>query len=116
METVSRPRSTAVTVALGFVSGVLVALPALMLAVISGGAGHGDYVAARWLFPAPCLVTLLEDNRFGAFSIGVGLLQFPNYGAILGWSIARKNYLPAVVLVAAHIIAAVFCFSGILPN
>lgn len=116
MSTVTTWRSTRTAVAVGFVSGVLVALPAIMVAAISGGAGHGDYVAARGLFPAPMLLTLLEHDRIGAFSIGVGLLQFPIYGALLGWSVARKNYLPAVVVALAHIIAALVCFAGTLPN
>ena len=116
MNTETTSRSTTNTVVVGLASGVLVAVPAAMAAVASGGAGHGDYVAARALFPAPMLSTLLEGGTVGAFSIAVGLLQFPIYGALLGWSIARKNYLPAVVVTLAHIIAASVCFAGALPN
>jgi hypothetical protein len=116
MNTVRTSRSTFSTVAVGFGLGVLVAIPAVMAAVASGGAGHGDYVAARALFPAPMLFTLLEGHRLGAFSIMLGLLQFPIYGTVLGWSIARKNYLPAVVLTLAHIVVASVCFAGALPN
>ena len=116
MATAPSSRSTAKPVAVGFASGVLVALPAIFAAIMSAGAGHGDYVAARWLFPLPCLLTLLVNGSFGTFSIGVGLLQFPIYGAVLGWSRARRNYLPAVGVALAHVIAALFCFAGTLPN
>jgi hypothetical protein len=116
MNTATTSRSTVNTVVVGFVLGVLVAVPAVMAAVISGGAGHGDYFAARALFPAPMLLTLLEGDKVGAFSIVVGLLQFPIYGTLLGWSIARKNLVPLAVVILAHIIAASACFAGALPN
>ena len=86
-----------------------------MAAIISGGAGHGDYVAARALFPTSMLLTLLE-GRIGAFSTAIGLLQFPIYGGLLGWSIARSAYLPAILLALAHHAAAAVCFAGTLPN
>ena len=116
MNMVTTSRSTGNVVAVGLVSGVLVALPAIAAAVISGGAGHGDYVAARGLFPTPMLLTLLEGDRIGAISIGVGLLQFPIYGALIGWSVVRRNNRPVVVIALAHMIAALVCFTGTLPN
>jgi len=109
-------KSVIASVAVGSALGVVISFPALFAAVISGGAGHGDYAAARMLFPAPMLLTLLDHDTIGAFSIGIGLLQFPVYGALLGWSVARKNYLPAFAVTTAHIIAAVACFAGTLPN
>jgi hypothetical protein len=112
--TSSRPKTNAVVV--GLALGVLVSVLAVIAAVVSGGAGHGDYVAARALFPLPMLLTLLEGGAIGAVSIAVGLLQFPVYGALLGWSVTRKNHLPAVVVTLAHVIAASLCFEGALPN
>lgn len=116
MTTVTTLRSASKTVTIGFASGVLLTLPAVMAAVASGGAGHGDYVGARALFPVPMLFALLEGGRVRAFPIVVGLLQFPVYGALLGWSIARKNYIPAVIVALAHIIAALLSFVGTLRN
>jgi hypothetical protein len=116
MNTVITSRATTNAVLVGFASGVLVAVPAIMAAVASSGAGHGDYAAARVLFPAPMLLTLLEGDTVGALSILVGLLQFPIYGTLMGWSIARKNYLPAVGVALAHVVAASICFVGTLPN
>jgi len=116
MNTAMTSRSTANIVVFGFAAGVLVAVPAVVVAVVSGGAGHGDYVAARALFPVPMLSTLLEGGTTGAFAVVVGLLQFPIYGTLLGWSIARKNYLPVAVVTLAHIVAASACFAGALPS
>lgn len=116
MNTVTAPRRTAKPVAVGFALGAVLAVPAVMAAISSSGAGHGDYAGARVLFPAPMLLTVVEGDRIGALSISLGLFQFPIYGAVLGWSMARKNYLPAVVLIVAHMVAALACFAGTLPN
>ena len=115
MNTVTSSRPNPNAVVAGFALAMLVSVLAFMAAVASGGAGHGDYVAAQALFPLPMLLTLLE-GAVGAVSIAVGLLQFPVYGALLGWSVTRKNHLPAVVVTLAHVIAASLCFEGALPN
>ena len=114
MDTVSAARSPARAVAVGFAAGALIALPALMVAFISAGAGHGDYVAARLLFPWPMLLTLIEDDGVGMLCMTVGLLQFPIYGGIFGWSIARKTYALVMFCCLAHAVAAALCFSGAL--
>ena len=113
--TIPRSKSAAYAALVGFGLGVLLELPTIFAAIISGGAGHGDYIAARALFPSSMLLTLLE-GRIGEFSIGVALLQFPIYGMLLGWSIVRRNYLPAIAVASLHVIAAIFCFAGTLPN
>ena len=109
------PRSATIAVVIGCALGVLFAMPALLAAFISSGAGHGHYVAARALFPGSMLLTLVEGS-IGTVSIAVGLLQFPVYGGLLGWTIARKRYLPALVAASAHMVAALVCFSGVLPS
>lgn len=95
--------------------GVLIALPALLAAVMSAGAGHGRYVAARALFPLPMLLTLVE-GRIGPVAGTLALLQFPLYGALLGWCRWRGDYLPAVVLALLHMVAAMACFAGVIPD
>jgi hypothetical protein len=112
--TVEPPAIKAVSA--GLAAGVLLALPALLAAIASAGAGHGHYVAARALFPAPMLLTLLQHHRIGAASITVALLQFPLYGALLGWSVARRKYLAAGIVAAVHGLAAALCFSGWVAN
>lgn len=109
-------RLKANAVVVGFASGVLVTVLAVMAAFASAGAGHGHYVVARVLFPASMLLTLLSGGMIGEFSIILGLLQFPLYGTVLGRSIKRKKYFAAAVLTLAHVIAASVCFAGALPN
>jgi hypothetical protein len=99
-----------------FLVGVALELPTLLFAIVSSGAGHGDYAAARALFPAPMLLTLVEGDRIGTLSIATALLQFPIYGLVLAWGLLRKTNIPIFVLAALHIIAAIVCFSGTLPN
>src|SRR4051794_38935680 len=96
-------KSVSRAVVAGVALGALFALPSILAAVFSSGAGHGHYFAARALFPVSMLLTLLE-GRIGGFSIGVALLQFPIYGGLLGWAIARKNYSPAAMVAAVHLI------------
>jgi hypothetical protein len=109
-------KSAAQVVAVCFVVGVALELPTLMIAIVSGGAGHGDYAAARALFPAALLLTRVDGDTIGWLSIGAALLQFPIYGVLLAWAILRKNYVPVLVVASLHIIAVIVCFSGTLPN
>ena len=95
--------------------GLLLAIPAIFTAMLSGGAGHGDYVAARLLFPFTMLLTLSEEG-IGSLGISVALIQFPIYGAVLSWSSVRKRYLPAAVLASLHLLAAAMCFARTLPD
>lgn len=106
--------------ALGFIVagaavGLLLGFPAILAAVMSGGAGHGHYVAARALFPASMLLTLLGGS-IGVLSVGVALLQFPLYGGLLGWSLVRNTYLPVAVVGALHLVGVIVCFAGTLPS
>jgi hypothetical protein len=100
---------------IGFAFGSSFALPALVLAVMSSGAGHGDYFAARLLYPVSILLTLVE-GRIGVVSMAVGLLQFPAYGVLLGWAHVRGKHLPVAVVALVHLIAAMACFSGLVPD
>ena len=103
-------------VAAGFALGIAVELAAIAAAVASAGAGHGDYVAARALFPAPLLLSLLEEGRIGPLSLAAGLLQFPLYGGLLLWSVAQRNYRPAIAVALIHFLGVLVCFSGTLPD
>jgi hypothetical protein len=100
----------------GAVLGVLIGLPALYAAIVSSGGGHGHYVAARALFPVPMLMTFYQGDRIGLLSISLALVQFPFYGGVVGWALARKAYVALVGLVAMHLVAAGLCFSGAVPN
>jgi len=83
---------------------------ALLLGIGSGGAGHGDYLWARVLFP----YTMLSAFLFGAITVTFILLavaQFPLYGAGLGYArgggrLARL----AIILLLVHAAAAAGVF------
>ena len=93
--------------------GAIVAAPAILVAIMSGGAGHGAYVAARALFPFAMLLSGFEGS-VGPAAVGAGLLQFPLYGALTGKALALKNYQAVRYAAAVHLVAAVACFSGAL--
>lgn len=108
-------RNAVFAILLGIAFGAFLELPALFLAIMSGGAGHGEYVAARILFPFSMLLTLVEGS-IGTLATIIGLLQFPAYGALLGWSIWRRSYGAILVVASLHAAAAVICFTGVLPD
>jgi hypothetical protein len=95
----------------GGIMGVVVTPIAAIAAMISGGAGHGHYVAARVLYPIPILLA----EQFGEFSlplIVLALAQFPIYG-VVGGAFRLKGLIWILVI---HFIAVVICFSGLLSN
>jgi ABC-type methionine transport system permease subunit len=98
----------------GLIGGILVAPLALFLAVISGGAGHGHYVAARLLFP----FTMASTYVFEAISppfIVLAILQYPIYGLLVGRAaIGRQARKIAWTLGALHLLLAAILF--IAPN
>ncbi|WP_156956941.1 hypothetical protein [Sphingomonas astaxanthinifaciens] len=100
----------------GALAGVLASLPALFLALLSAGAGHGDYGFARALFPVPMLLTLIQGDSLGRISLAASLLQFPIYGLVLADAFARRRMLWAALLVIGHAAAAIPCFAGTVPN
>ena len=108
-------KTASAAIAGGLALGAIVALPALGAAILSAGAGHGDYAAARALFPAPMLLTRIE-GQIGLLTAGAALLQFPLYGALIGWSRRRGSYAAAAIAASLHLAAAVACFAGALPD
>jgi hypothetical protein len=110
-----KPRSALRSVVIGAALGTAVELPAVAAAIASSGMGHGHYVAARALFPLPMLLTRLE-GQIGWVSGGLALLQFPLYGALLGWSRRRRTPGAAILLAVLHLVAAIACFAGTLPD
>jgi hypothetical protein len=95
--------------------GILATIPAVALAVASGGAGHGEYVAARLFFPYTMLLTV-HTHYISLPLIIIALLQFPMYGLAIGGTVRRKQtciYVSAA-LGCIHVICVVLCFSGLL--
>lgn len=109
------PPSAFPAIAVGMALGSVIGMAALGAAILSGGAGHGDYGAARLLFPASMLMTRVEGS-IGILATAIALLQFPLYGALLGWSRARASWGALILVAALHVAGAILCFSGLLPN
>lgn len=67
----------------GFALGTLVTPVAFIFAIASMGGGHGDYFAAKVLFP----ITMLSTVVFGSITppfILLALAQFLIYGLVIG--------------------------------
>ena len=97
----------------GILIGTVIAPVALLAAIVSADAGHGDFLLAKILFPYSLLLTRLAGDTITDPLIGLALIQFPLYGlAATSFSTAR----PKVYLLALHTICAILCFSGLLPN
>jgi hypothetical protein len=62
--------------------GTLITPVAVYIGFISAGAGHGDYVLARWVLPFAC--ASMGDYFGAAFLISVvAFLQWPIYGFLI---------------------------------
>jgi hypothetical protein len=98
---------------IGAILGVVVTPVALVLAVLSGGAGHGDYLWARVLFPVLTFVMLAGG---GAAVLPLTLFQYPLYGWFAGLCISKKQYARlGVAALLAHFIpmGAVLLFDSL---
>lgn len=97
-------------------SGIAFTPVAVVLAVMSAGAGHGDYFAAKLLFP----FTMLSTHWLGSITdpmIAVALIQFPSYGIVIAigaWK--RKDIVAALALVVLHGIGVLLCFAIPMPG
>lgn len=98
----------------GTLTGIILTIPALLLAILSSGAGHGDYLFARALFPWPMLLTL--DQEIGLLSVAIALAQFPVFGFLIGNAMASNKYGAVIAIAALHGVGVALCFSGMIPN
>lgn len=96
---------------IGLGLGVLIAPVALFFAAVSGGAGHGDYLLARILFPLPMLSThFFQEITFAA--IAVAAVQFPIYGWFVGCAAQKEKRRLALWPLGFHtaMLALIFIF------
>jgi hypothetical protein len=107
----------AINILAGVGLGALIAPIALILAIVSAGAGHGHYEFARLFFPYTMLLTRLTGDTITLPLIILALAQFPLYGGIIGLcrDAVRAAYA-AILIFVAHAAAAAVCFSGAIPN
>lgn len=86
----------------------------IALGIQSAGAGHGDYLVTKLLFPWTMLSTFFLGSITAPF-IALAIIQYPTYGLILGFA-NRDGRLPSVmiVLLSIHILLGAVCL--IVPN
>ncbi|MDB5172740.1 MAG: hypothetical protein JWN51_1513 [Phycisphaerales bacterium] len=99
MQETSPPR----TGAIGCCTGVAVTPVALWFAVASGGAGHGSYNYAWFLFPYTMWFAVMLGT-IALPGILLALVQFPLYGFLLGHYAAKSR---RAIIAAAGVIAAI---------
>lgn len=84
--------------------------PALIVGLISAGAGHGDYLVAKILFPYTMLSTALYDSITDLF-FAAAFVQFPLYGVILAFAGERRRFYSfAFLLALIHTSTVALCF------
>lgn len=105
----AKTRSAAIGVGAGV--GAALTLPAIFLAILSSGAGHGTYLFARLFFPYPMLLTPLTGGSIAAPSMVLAFLQLPIEGALIGLALASKRPLLAGAVLGAHLVAFGLCSS-----
>lgn len=90
--------------------GVLLTPVCLLLAIASGGAGHGDYFYAKLLYPYAMLSALIFDSLTIPFIL-FGVLQFPLYGAVCDLFAAKgRAWTVGAALIIMHALAVALCF------
>lgn len=100
----------------GFILGIPLTIPALALAAVSAGAGHGDYVFARALFPIPMLMTIVTGSLVPE-PLAFALVQFSLYGYACARAMSSRTWAQITMIIGAtHLCGVVLCFSGLLPN
>jgi hypothetical protein len=84
------------------VLSILITPVLLWIGFVSGGGGHGNYVAARVIFPFACVFT---GTYVGAGVVGsvLAVLQWPVYGFLIDWSSHKVRTVGAVLIVHAAI-------------
>ena len=93
----------------------------MLAGLASAGAGHGDYLWAKILFPYTMISSLLYQTRNAPQAVNILLwilfpiIQYPVYGVILALASQKaKTNLAAIGLCALHVIVATLNF--VIPN
>jgi hypothetical protein len=91
---------------IGLIVGAVFTPVALLLALASGGMGHGHYGLAKTLFPLPMLLTF--NGPIETFQILLASLQFPLYGFLAGIPMHRRRILAATAVLHLVLIPPTF--------
>jgi hypothetical protein len=108
MERLKRLRVPIVILGAGI--GILPTIPAVFLAIASGGAGHGGYLFAWLFYPLELiLVGLFGDGSVTCVEV-LALAQFSIYGGILAYCATvskRATMIASLILAAFHVLPIV---------
>jgi hypothetical protein len=110
-------RGSAAQILVGFLLGAIVTPVTLFLAIVSTGAGHGDYRFFAIFYPMQMLIMRWQAERpvvdLGAILL-LASIQFPTYGALIG---AMKDWrLRALVVVLIGAIHSAALYACIHPH
>lgn len=94
---------------IGLAIGVAVTPVVIILAMVSMGAGHGDYLWAKVFFP---VLTFAMVCGAGVFVFPFVFAQYPFFGWYVGHCLAKRRFVRlAVVLLILQIIPMLFMFT-----
>ena len=94
----------------GVLLGLVASIPLLLLAIASGGAGHGNYFWAKILFPFTMLSTSVFQSITFPFIV-LAIIQFPAYGFLIGRQTRQGNLIKAsAIVILVHLVALGFTF------
>jgi Ca2+/Na+ antiporter len=87
---------------IGIAIGVAVTPVVIILAMVSMGAGHGDYLWAKVFFP---VLTFVMVCGAGVFVFPFVFVQYPFFGWYIGRCISKRRFVRlAVILLILHVI------------
>jgi len=101
---------------MGLGIGMLFTLPTLLLAFISAGGGHGDYLWAKAFFPYVMCCLIMADTagiEMNPWLVTLAFVQFPVYGVLIGVfaSTLKKAVAVAAIIGIVHAAVAALCLS-----
>lgn len=95
---------------IGLGIGIWLVVPAILIALASAGAGHGDYFWDIVLLPYATLALLPRDDSMPVI-IFLACVQFPIYGWIAGGAFQpQASKLRLWLLLASHGIAVLLAY------
>ena len=101
-------------VGIGLGVGVLLILPTMLLAFISAGGGHGNYLWAKVFFPYSMILPVLQKSEISLPLIILAIVQYPIYGVLIGIFASSFKKAAAVVAIIGivHVVAVATCLSS----
>jgi hypothetical protein len=58
------------------------------------------------------MLTSLIEREIGPVSLSIMFFQFPAFGSLMGFCLARREWFSIRLAIAIHIVAVGICFSG----